>query len=157
MAVSSALRTSLNTAMILGSPFTLLSSSILCREAGFEYLASTKTPAKPQQNQCQIDSLGAQIAMFFFYAQGCGGVHSAETTSAIPGSTWNGKLLADPRTTGRVAQLVEQCPFKAWVAGSNPAALTINLFRLTLQCSHERSSHPLKAWHNPGESTRRRA
>jgi hypothetical protein len=26
---------------------------------------------------------------------------------------------------GRVAQLVEQCPFKAWVAGSNPAALTI--------------------------------
>jgi hypothetical protein len=29
---------------------------------------------------------------------------------------------------GRVAQLVEQCPFKAWVAGSNPAALT-RLFR----------------------------
>ncbi len=28
---------------------------------------------------------------------------------------------------GRVAQVVEQCPFKAWVAGSNPAALT-NLF-----------------------------
>ena len=26
---------------------------------------------------------------------------------------------------GRVAQLVEQCPFKAWVAGSNPAALTM--------------------------------
>jgi hypothetical protein len=26
---------------------------------------------------------------------------------------------------GRVAQLVEQCPFKAWVAGSSPAALTI--------------------------------
>ena len=25
---------------------------------------------------------------------------------------------------GRVAQVVEQCPFKAWVAGSNPAALT---------------------------------
>jgi hypothetical protein len=25
---------------------------------------------------------------------------------------------------GRVAQLAEQCPFKAWVAGSNPAALT---------------------------------
>src|SRR6185437_4279610 len=25
---------------------------------------------------------------------------------------------------GRVAQLVEQRPFKAWVAGSNPAALT---------------------------------
>ena|SRR5437899_731250 len=34
---------------------------------------------------------------------------------------------------GRVAQLVEQCPFKAWVAGSNPAALTIilnNLLRI---------------------------
>ena len=28
--------------------------------------------------------------------------------------------------SGRVAQLVEQCPFKAWVAGSNPAALTID-------------------------------
>jgi hypothetical protein len=28
---------------------------------------------------------------------------------------------------GRVAQLVEQCPFKAWVAGSNPAALTRRL------------------------------
>jgi hypothetical protein len=27
-------------------------------------------------------------------------------------------------TGGRVAQLVEQCPFKAWVAGSSPAALT---------------------------------
>jgi hypothetical protein len=31
---------------------------------------------------------------------------------------------------GRVAQLVEQCPFKAWVAGSNPAALTKNPFRV---------------------------
>src|ERR1700731_4590423 len=30
---------------------------------------------------------------------------------------------------GRVAQLVEQCPFKAWVAGSSPAALTT--FRIT--------------------------
>jgi hypothetical protein len=29
------------------------------------------------------------------------------------------------KDAGRVAQLVEQCPFKAWVAGSNPAALTI--------------------------------
>ena len=28
------------------------------------------------------------------------------------------------KESGRVAQLVEQCPFKAWVAGSNPAALT---------------------------------
>src|SRR5437660_5497155 len=30
---------------------------------------------------------------------------------------------------GRVAQLVEQRPFKAWVAGSNPAALTISFCR----------------------------
>ena len=30
------------------------------------------------------------------------------------------------KQSGRVAQVVEQCPFKAWVAGSNPAALTIN-------------------------------
>ena len=28
------------------------------------------------------------------------------------------------KEVGRVAQLVEQCPFKAWVAGSSPAALT---------------------------------
>src|ERR1700733_9114765 len=28
------------------------------------------------------------------------------------------------KESGRVAQLVEQCPFKAWVAGSSPAALT---------------------------------
>ena len=32
--------------------------------------------------------------------------------------------------SGRVAQLVEQCPFKAWVAGSNPAALTMVLKQL---------------------------
>ena len=28
-------------------------------------------------------------------------------------------------SSGRVAQLVEQCPFKAWVEGSSPSALTI--------------------------------
>src|SRR5260370_3810972 len=32
--------------------------------------------------------------------------------------------MLDLKHRGRVAQLVEQCPFKAWVAGSNPAALT---------------------------------
>jgi hypothetical protein len=32
--------------------------------------------------------------------------------------------MLDLKKGGRVAQLVEQCPFKAWVAGSNPAALT---------------------------------
>jgi hypothetical protein len=34
-------------------------------------------------------------------------------------------IVLDLKHRGRVAQLVEQCPFKAWVAGSNPAALTI--------------------------------
>ena len=34
-------------------------------------------------------------------------------------------MLSLKSSDGRVAQLVEQCPFKAWVAGSNPAALTI--------------------------------
>src|SRR5690349_6270330 len=33
---------------------------------------------------------------------------------------------------GRVAQLVEQCPFKAWVAGSSPAALTILFYELEI-------------------------
>ena len=32
--------------------------------------------------------------------------------------------MLDLKDCGRVAQLVEQCPFKAWVAGSSPAALT---------------------------------
>src|ERR1700693_148686 len=34
------------------------------------------------------------------------------------------------KLVGRVAQVVEQRPFKAWVAGSNPAALTISFQRL---------------------------
>jgi hypothetical protein len=33
-------------------------------------------------------------------------------------------IMLDLKKCGRVAQLVEQCPFKAWVAGSSPAALT---------------------------------
>src|SRR5580700_11951519 len=37
-----------------------------------------------------------------------------------------GKLL----TVGRVAQLAEQCPFKAWVDGSSPSALTRFVKRL---------------------------
>jgi hypothetical protein len=37
--------------------------------------------------------------------------------------------MLDLIEVGRVAQLVEQCPFKAWVAGSSPAALTIFLPR----------------------------
>jgi hypothetical protein len=32
--------------------------------------------------------------------------------------------VLDWKLVGRVAQLVEQRPFKAWVAGSIPAALT---------------------------------
>src|SRR6516162_2505789 len=63
------------------------------------------------------------------------GFDASETSSTKQGhrSDWT---LGDPRRRhvsckclivkdGRVAQLVEQCPFKAWVAGSNPAALTI--------------------------------
>ena len=34
------------------------------------------------------------------------------------------KNVLDLKLVGRVAQVVEQRPFKAWVAGSNPAALT---------------------------------
>jgi hypothetical protein len=37
--------------------------------------------------------------------------------------------MLDWTLVGRVAQLVEQRPFKAWVAGSIPAALTMNPFR----------------------------
>src|SRR4051812_45528223 len=46
-------------------------------------------------------------------------------SSSIPisGFTKRASVLYTERD-GRVAQLVEQCPFKAWVAGSNPAALT---------------------------------
>ena len=40
---------------------------------------------------------------------------------------------------GRVAQLVEQRPFKAWVAGSNPAALTMH-FNFANSFSHARLS-----------------
>jgi hypothetical protein len=36
----------------------------------------------------------------------------------------SGQSVLDWKTVGRVAQVVEQRPFKAWVAGSNPAALT---------------------------------
>jgi hypothetical protein len=32
--------------------------------------------------------------------------------------------MLDLNHGGRVAQLVEQCPFKAWVEGSSPSALT---------------------------------
>src|ERR1019366_8577695 len=39
------------------------------------------------------------------------------------GQTRAGKYVRLKRV-GRVAQVVEQRPFKAWVAGSNPAALT---------------------------------
>ena len=44
------------------------------------------------------------------------------------------------KLVGRVAQVVEQRPFKAWVAGSNPAALT-NLARLAFASRHERISY----------------
>ena len=37
----------------------------------------------------------------------------------------NANLYVKLDRRGRVAQLVEQCPFKAWVEGSSPSALTI--------------------------------
>ena len=45
----------------------------------------------------------------------------------LTGKGASGRLIlqcARLKESGRVAQVVEQCPFKAWVAGSNPAALT---------------------------------
>src|SRR5438132_10288515 len=51
--------------------------------------------------------------------------------ASMPGSAAEGCRYANVvKDRGRVAQLVEQCPFKAWVAGSNPAALTINFSNL---------------------------
>jgi hypothetical protein len=45
------------------------------------------------------------------------------------------RLLFEPAADrinhcGRVAQLAEQCPFKAWVDGSSPSALTTNPLEL---------------------------
>ena len=57
---------------------------------------------------------------------------------------------------GPVAQLVEQRPFKAWVAGSNPARLTIfNTFPLSYARTMSESSAPaapvpMRANRNPG-------
>src|SRR5713101_6430462 len=48
------------------------------------------------------------------------------TTSRARLHRWTQPLLVCRLIeSGRVAQLVEQCPFKAWVAGSSPAALTM--------------------------------
>src|ERR1700688_33152 len=58
--------------------------------------------------------------------------------SACPPST-RGKYVR-LKLVGRVAQVVEQRPFKAWVAGSNPAALTNPTFSRTL--THERGAVP---------------
>jgi hypothetical protein len=41
--------------------------------------------------------------------------------------------VLDWRLVGRVAQVVEQRPFKAWVAGSNPAALTMTFLEQPLK------------------------
>ena len=43
---------------------------------------------------------------------------------------------------GRVAQVVEQCPFKAWVAGSNPAALTKLTLKNHCLLGHTRNRRP---------------
>jgi mannitol-1-/sugar-/sorbitol-6-phosphatase len=49
--------------------------------------------------------------------------------------------MLDWTSVGRVAQVVEQRPFKAWVAGSNPAALTKS-FRLASPAGHGSCSNP---------------
>ena len=46
---------------------------------------------------------------------------------------------------GRVAQLVEQCPFKAWVLGSSPSALTISTLTASRPQNPTTSSSWLKA------------
>src|SRR6185437_3270731 len=53
--------------------------------------------------------------------------------------------MVDSEECGRVAQLVEQCPFKAWVAGSNPAALTTSPLRFQLRDPSLRSGLRLAA------------
>src|SRR4051812_31044796 len=60
--------------------------------------------------------------------------------SLSPGFTKRASVLYTERD-GRVAQLVEQCPFKAWVAGSNPAALTSSTL---YSCGFPAGCNPLR-------------
>ena len=61
--------------------------------------------------------------------------------------------------SGRVAQLVEQRPFKAWVAGSNPAALTMTFPRRNLPASPAATAlrlyMPAVVWQHPSFRTLR--
>ena len=52
--------------------------------------------------------------------------------------------MLDWKMVGRVAQVVEQRPFKAWVAGSNPAALT-NSYELRAMSGEQPEHCVLKA------------
>ena len=65
--------------------------------------------------------------------------HSAQANIADSSTTY-GRL----DVCGRVAQLVEQRPFKAWVLGSSPSALTMNLkdLRRLLEIRFRRSKTP---------------
>src|SRR5579863_681168 len=53
------------------------------------------------------------------------------------------------KRVGRVAQLAEQCPFKAWVDGSSPSALTIYFWFVIPRhssTSHEWLGVPAPCW-----------
>ena len=52
------------------------------------------------------------------------GSQSLDTAKRVVAEVPRGGEYVSFKDRGRVAQLVEQCPFKAWVAGSSPAALT---------------------------------
>src|SRR5919109_1423482 len=51
------------------------------------------------------------------------GLGGAQSHASLECGTLGGAYVK-LKVCGPVAQLVEQCPFKAWVAGSNPAGLT---------------------------------
>ena len=59
------------------------------------------------------------------YSEDLKGPRSVDTAKrAVAGVPRDAEYVSF-KDRGRVAQLVEQCPFKAWVAGSSPAALTM--------------------------------
>jgi hypothetical protein len=96
----------------------------------------TSTPIRcPSPETCVMRFALSSVYTFFAERAGrlnsyfaCGSFGSCRNLKRLY-RTANGKLFGQ---VGRVAQLVEQCPFKAWVAGSNPAALTSSFQALTV-------------------------
>ena len=76
-----------------------------------------------------------------------GGFFCSRRSRAGAGRGGLGQLFCDrlPRC-GRVAQLVEQRPFKAWVLGSSPSALTmiLNNLRQIKEALFRHRRHPAK-------------